>query len=102
MPGKRTKSYKCFFWSLALLSGSLFFSCANEDCVSIFNNHLLVGFYESEISENGEYPEIDTVFYSVKADGNDLVFYTPDTNFISAYPACRSGQGLYFFRVNNA
>lgn len=79
MPGKRIKSYKLIFWSFALLGGSLFFSCANEDCISIANNYYLVGFFDSEPNSSGENPAIDTMFYSVKADGNDVVFYTPDT-----------------------
>lgn len=81
MPGKRIKSYKCIFWSLALLNGSLLFSCANEDCISIFNNHLLVGFVNADTLETGEivFNEIDTVFYSVTAAGNDSIFYEADT-----------------------
>lgn len=81
MPEEKKRSYKYFFWSILVFSGSLFFSCANEDCISIFNNNLLVSFIDADTLESGkiEFHEIDTLFYSVKAEGNDSVFYTPDT-----------------------
>ena len=72
-------SYRSIFWLMVLFVGSIFFSCANEDCVSISTNYYLVGFFESERNDAGEFPKIDTLFYSVKADGNDVVFYDPDT-----------------------
>lgn len=75
-----TRLYKYFFWLIIVFGGGLFFSCANEDCISISNNYYLVGFFDSEPNTAGEYPKIDTLFYSVKADGNDVVFYTPDTS----------------------
>ena len=66
---------------MMMVGASLFFSCANEDCVSIFNNHLLVSFIDADTTESGdiEFNEIDTLFYSVKAEGNDSVLYTADT-----------------------
>ena len=81
MPEAKTRTYKYFFWLILLFSGSIFFSCADEDCISIFNNHLLVSFIEADTLETGEieFNEIDTLFYSVMAEGNDSVFYTADT-----------------------
>ena len=75
----KTSSHKIFYWIILTFSVSVFFSCANEDCVSISNNYYLVGFFGSERNTAGQYPKIDTLFYSVKADGNDIVFYDPDT-----------------------
>lgn len=81
MPEGKKRSYKYFFWFILVFSGSLFFSCANENCTSIYNNHLLVSFIEADTLVTGEieFNEIDTLFYSVMAEGNDSVFYTPDT-----------------------
>lgn len=80
MPGKRISSYKIIFWSFSLLCGSLFFSCANEDCISIFNNHLLVEFVNADTLESGEieFSPVDTMFYSITATGNDSILYNPD------------------------
>jgi hypothetical protein len=65
--------------------GQLFFSCAKEDCVSIFNNHLLVGFINADTLETGEiiFDDADTIFYSVKAEGNDSILYDPDSPYTS-------------------
>lgn len=79
MPAEKRRSITWFFWSFLVLIGSVFFSCTSEDCVSTFNNYLLVGFFEEKINQAGEHPKIDTVFYSVKADGNEVEFYTPGT-----------------------
>jgi len=75
------RSYRLFFWSAILVSINLIFSCQNEDCVSTFNNEMLIGFFEADTLENGDVviQEKDTVFYSVVADGNDSVFYDIDT-----------------------
>jgi hypothetical protein len=74
------KSFRFIFWSAIILISNLIFSCQNEDCVSTFNNELLVGFYESDTLENGsvEMSEKDTVFYAIVADGNDSIFYSVD------------------------
>ena len=81
MPEKKQRTYKIIFWSIIFLSGQLFYSCANEDCLSIFNNHLLVGFIQADTLENGDivFDEADTLFYSVRAIGNDSTFYDADT-----------------------
>ena len=77
MPVEKRRSYKFIFWLSISLSGSIFFSCANEDCVSVFNNYLLVGFIEADTLESGliEFHEADTLFYSITAIGNDTIFY---------------------------
>ena len=80
MTVQNSRSSRSIFWVFNFFVGSIFFSCANEDCVSIANNYYLVGFFESELNNQGEYPKIDTLFYSVTADGNDVVFYDPDTS----------------------
>ena len=85
MPGKRISSHKIIFWSFSLFCGSLFFSCANEDCISIFNNYLLVEFINADTLASGEieFSAVDTIFYSVTATGNDSVFYNPDNTIRS-------------------
>lgn len=62
---------------MLILSGSLFFSCQDEDCVSISNNDFLIGFVNADTLESGkiEYTSVDTLFYKVTAEGNDSVFY---------------------------
>lgn len=59
----------------------LLFSCQTEDCVSVFNNYLLVGFIEADTTELGDitFNEKDTVFHSVKAVGNDIIYYDRNT-----------------------
>jgi len=79
MPAEKRRSNTWFFSSFLVLIGIVFFSCTSEDCVSTVNNYLLVGFFKKGINQAGEHPEIDTVFYSVQADGNDVEFYTPGT-----------------------
>ena len=70
-------SNRCSIWFVVIFSGGIFFSCANEDCVSIYNNYLLVGFVDADTLDSGEieFHEIDTVFYSITAVGNDTIFY---------------------------
>ena len=77
MPAKKRSLYKFIFWTIVIVSGNLFFSCQNENCVSVFNNYLLVGFINADTLETGEieFHENDTIFYSVTAIGNDSVFY---------------------------
>ena len=81
MPRKKRRTYQLIFWIFGILIGQLFFSCAKEDCVSIFNNHLLVGFINADTLETGEiiFSDADTIFYSVKAVGNDTILYDPDS-----------------------
>jgi len=70
-------SNKLYFFLVVVVIGNLFFSCQNEDCVSIYNNYLLVEFVQADTLESGkiEYSALDTVFYSVTAVGNETVFY---------------------------
>ena len=79
MPQRKRRTYSFIFWLFGILIGQLFFSCANEDCVSIFNNHLLVGFINADTLETGEivFDDVDTIFYSIKAEGNDSGIYEP-------------------------
>lgn len=76
-----SRSIRSTFWMYIFFGGGVFFSCANEDCISIFNNNLLVGFIQADTLGTGEviFTPIDTVFYKVTANGNDSVFYHPDT-----------------------
>jgi hypothetical protein len=79
MPLNPGRSFKRFFF-LFLIVSAFNYSCKKEDCVSIFNNHLLVGFYETDTLESGAVDIIpkDTLFYQVSAPGNDSIFYGPD------------------------
>lgn len=70
MPVEKRRSYKFIFWAIVMLGGNLFFSCQNEDCTSIYNNYLLVSFKNANTQD-----PVDTIFYSVTAEGNDSVFY---------------------------
>lgn len=81
MPSGVIRSYRLFFWSAILISSNLIFSCQNEDCLSTFNNEMLIEFFEADTLENGEIviQEIDTVFFAVVANGNDSVFYDYNT-----------------------
>lgn len=81
MPVRKKRSNFYIFLAILFLSSSVFFSCANEDCISVFNNHVLLGFVKVDTLESGEikYSELDTIFYSVKALDNDSVFYEADT-----------------------
>lgn len=74
-------SFRVIFWVGAILFANLFFSCQNEDCVSTFNNYLLVGFFERDTLEDGTINVIekDTTFFAVMAIGNDSIFYDADT-----------------------
>ena len=80
MPAEKRRSYKFIFWVVFILGGNLFFSCQNENCVSVFNNYLLVGFINADTLQTGEieFHKNDTIFYSVTAVGNDSVFYDKD------------------------
>ena len=66
-----------FFLTILLTVGCIFYSCKNEDCVSIYNNYLLIDFVKADTLDSGniEFHPIDTVFYTVMAIGNDSVFY---------------------------
>lgn len=77
MPEGKRSVYKFIFWTIVIVSGNIFFSCQNENCVSVFNNYLLVGFVDADTLESGdiEFPKKDTLFYSVTAIGNNSVFY---------------------------
>ena len=77
MPAIKGRLYKLFFFTIIVLGVNLFYSCQNENCFSVFNNYLLVGFEKADTLENGkiEFSPLDTLFYSVTAVGNDIVFY---------------------------
>lgn len=81
MPLGVSRSNRLFFWLILIVASNLFFSCKDEDCVSIFNNHLLVALVEPDTLETGEirFNKKDTLFYAVRAIGNDSTFYGPDT-----------------------
>ena len=77
MPRLKRRSHTFIFFWLIVLSINWFVACQSEECVSIYNNYLLVGFIKADTLENGkiELSPLDTVFYSVTAEGNDSVFY---------------------------
>lgn len=81
---KRRSNTFIFFW-LIVLSLNWFVACQSEECVSIYNNYLFVGFVKSDTLENGkiELNPLDTVFYSVTAEGNDSVFY--DQSIVTSF-----------------
>lgn len=81
MPAEKRRSVKFIFWVLVILGLNLFLTCQNENCVSISNNDLLVSFINVDTLATGEiiFDEIDTLFYSVTAEGNDSVFYDKNT-----------------------
>jgi hypothetical protein len=81
MPKNNRRTSGLIFWLIGIFIGQLFFSCANEDCVSIFNNNLLVGFIDADTLETGDivFSDADTIFYSIKAEGNDSIYYDPDS-----------------------
>jgi hypothetical protein len=81
MPLGVSRSKRLLFWLVWIVTSNLFFSCKNEDCVSTYNNHLLVALIEPDTLETGEieFNEKDTLFYAVTAVGNDSVFYDTDT-----------------------
>ncbi len=81
MQVEKRRFRKFILWSILIVCGNIFFSCQNENCVSVFNNYLLVGFIEIDTLESGkvEFHPKDTLFYSVKAVGSDSVFYDQNT-----------------------
>ncbi len=81
MPAEKRRSVKFIFWGLFILGLNLFLSCQNENCVSIANNDLLIGFIRADTLDTGEiiFDEIDTLFYSATADGNDSIIYDKNT-----------------------
>ena len=81
MPQGVIKSYRLFFWLAIIIFSNLLFSCKNEDCFSIFNNDMLISFNVADTLDTGEIitEAIDTMFYAIVADGNDSIFYGPET-----------------------
>ena len=72
------KLIRFIFFMLVAGAGVLLMpACQNENCISIFNNDLLVDFLYADTLEDGsvKFSDIDTVFYTVKALGNDTVYY---------------------------
>ncbi len=97
---EKTVSFKfslllIFFWGYFLLG-----SCKNEDCVSVFNNDLLVGFIMADTLKDGkvEFNPIDTVFYTIMAEDNkDSVFYDRnDRRSTFALPVNPAGSSTKF------
>lgn len=83
MPAKKRKSYTFIFWAIIILGGNLFYSCQDEDCLSVYNNYLVVEFFKADTLVSGkiDYHPVDTFFYSITATGNDLIFYNQDSVF---------------------
>ncbi len=81
MQAEKRRSFKFIFFTIAIIHGSIFSSCQNENCVSVFNNYLLVGFVDIDTLASGrvEFHPKDTLFYSVKAIGSDSIFYDKNT-----------------------
>lgn len=81
MQAEKRRSFKFIFFTIAIIYGSIFSSCQNENCVSVFNNYLLVGFVDIDTLVSGkvEFHPKDTMFYSVTAIGSDSVFYDKNT-----------------------
>jgi hypothetical protein len=77
MPFANRRTIIFIFFGLFIMSALV--SCQTENCLSTFNNYLLVGFVKTDTLEDGTvaYAEADTMFYSVTAVGNDSVFYDP-------------------------
>ena len=89
MPAKKGRLYKLLFFTITILGVNLFYSCQKENCFSIFNNYLLVKFEKADTLVNGKIKTspLDTLFYSVTAVGNDIVFYDKsDVSSIFALP----------------
>lgn len=66
-----------YIWGL-ILGFISFFSCQTEDCISLFNNDLLVDFIQVDTLENGTIvtSRIDTTFYEIRAVDNDSLLYS--------------------------
>ena len=101
MHAEERRSYKIIFFLVVILGGNLFFSCQNEDCVSVFNNNLLVDFIKADTLESGEieFHQIDTLFYSVTAEGNDSVFYDKNTILSTLTLPVNPAMGLTTFKL---
>jgi hypothetical protein len=72
------KKYFRFFLGLTFILACTFFSsCKDENCVSTFNNDLLVSLLQTDTLENGNvvFKALDTLFFEVKAVANESVLY---------------------------
>lgn len=72
------RRYFRFFLGITFILACTFFSsCKDEDCVSTFNNDLLVSLMQADTLENGDVvnKSIDTLFFEVRAAGNNSIFY---------------------------
>jgi len=100
MPKIKRRAVRIIFWVFGIFIGQFFISCANEDCVSIFNNDLLVGFIDADTLESGDivFSDADTIFYSIKAEGNDSIYYDPESQRSSlfALPVNPAGEETIF------
>lgn len=81
MPAEKRRPYSFIFWVIVIIGGNLFYSCQDEECLSVYNNYLVVQFFDADTLVNGkvEYHPVDTFFYSITAIGNDLTFYNQDS-----------------------
>ncbi len=73
--------YKRIFIGFTFVLASYFLSsCKDEDCVSLFNNDLLVSLMQADTLENGSVvlTSLDTLFFEVKAAGSDSILYDYD------------------------
>ncbi len=99
MPSLKTVHIRFTLLPIALAGYFLLGSCKTEDCVSVFNNDLLVGFVEADTLEDGkvEFNPKDTVFYTIRAEGNDSVFYNKkDRRATFALPVNPAGDRTKF------
>lgn len=86
MQAEKRRSYKFIFWAIIIFGGNIFFSCQDENCISVFNNDLILGFKDTTAvgSSNMDF-YVDTVFNSITAVGGDTVLYDR-TDVASIFP----------------
>lgn len=71
------KYARLFLGITFVLTCNFFSSCKDENCVSTFNNDLLVSLMQADTLENGNvvFKALDTLFFEVRAVGNESVLY---------------------------
>jgi len=101
MPLQRRNKPILFFLTILLVIGSILYSCKNEDCVSIYNNYLLIDFIKADTLDSGtiEFNPIDTVFYTITAVGSDSVFYDSTDVVKSLILPVNPSSGYTSFRL---
>ena len=102
MSANKRRAITLLFFLLIAISLSWLSSCADEDCLSIYNNYLTVGFLKADTLANGkiELSELDTVFYSVTAEENDSVFYDKDDVVSTLTLPVNPATGFTSFRLD--